>query len=90
MPATMYERSATLLEAGLGDELVALDTEAGRCYGFNAVAARVWQLLERPQSPEMLHEVLAGEFDVEPETCHAEVGELLHDLVAKGLIRRVG
>ena len=38
-----YERAAQLLEADLGDELMALDVEGGTCFGFNAVATGVWR-----------------------------------------------
>ena len=33
------------MEAELGEELVALDPQAGNCFGFNEVAAWVWRRL---------------------------------------------
>lgn len=45
-----YHRTEELLEAEIGDELVALNVTAGTCFGFNSFATFVWQLLERDRS----------------------------------------
>ena len=45
-----YQRATELLEADLGDELVALDQAQGQCFGFNGVATSVWRLLASPRS----------------------------------------
>ena len=82
----MYERTAALMEAELGDELVGLEPGAGVCYGFNDVAKRVWQLLEQPQSFEAVRTVLLDEYDVAPGECDSDLRELLADFVDKKLI----
>ena len=41
MSDTRYQRATELLEAELGDELVALDQAQGQCFGFNGVATSV-------------------------------------------------
>lgn len=83
----IYERAATLLEADFGNELVALDTNAGECFGFNEVATSVWRLLERPRSLQELRKDLLEEYDVGLEECTQDLIELLDDLIARGLIR---
>ena len=82
----IYERTASLMEAELGDELVGLEPGAGVCYGFNDVAKRVWQLLEEPQSFEAVRTVLLDEYDVPPGECDSDLRELLADFVDKKLI----
>ena len=82
----IYERTATLMEAELGDELVGLEPDAGVCYGFNDVAKRVWQLLEQPRSFEAVCTVLLDEYDVTPAECDSDLRELLADFVDKKLI----
>ncbi len=82
----IYERTVDMLEAPLGDELVALDADAGNCFGFNNVAATVWGLLKQPKSFEELRSALLSDFDVSSEQCTAELQELLDDLAAKGLV----
>ena len=81
-----YRRSATLLEAELGDELVALDAEAGTCFGFNAVATDVWRQLESPRSFDELMRALAESYDVGEDQCRSELRELLDSMAEKGLV----
>ncbi len=82
-----FERAQELLEAELGDELVALDPIAGECFGFNGVATSVWRLLEKPTTFGQLEQALVAEYDVERVQCTAELSTLLDDLIAKGLVR---
>jgi hypothetical protein len=82
----MYERATELMEAELGDELVALEPERGECFGFNSVATFVWQALKQPKSFAQLREALLAEYDVEPEECTRELQALLDDLQTKGLV----
>ncbi len=83
---TVYKRAVDLMEAELGDELVALDADAGRCFGFNDVATSVWRQLEQPKNLDQLRCALVDEYDVDPEQCTRELKELLDDLCAKGLV----
>jgi hypothetical protein len=89
MTDVLYERAASLLEADLGDELMALDVDGGTCFGFNPVATGVWRHLTSPKSFDELKEALLAEYDVSSEQCSQELRELLDDLVEKGLIRTV-
>lgn len=81
-----YSRAVRLMEAELGDEFVALDAEAGRCFGFNNVAASVWRALERPRTFEELRNSLLLEYEVGFEQCSTDLNELLADLVGRGLV----
>lgn len=90
MEAQIFERNVPLLEAELGEELVALDPSAGQCFGFNGVATSVWRLLEMPRTRAELEQALLAEYEVEPAQCAAELAELLDELVARGLVRIAG
>ena len=83
----VYRRAVDLMEAELGDELVALDPAAGECFGFNSVATSVWRELREPKTFEQLRDTLLEEYEVEPERCCRELEQLLDDLSAKGLVR---
>ena len=87
MAELIYERAVNLLEAELGDELIALSVLSGNCFGFNPVAASVWRALETPRSFDELKTALLGEYEVPPEQCQSELEELLGDLVEKKLVR---
>ena len=87
MPHPVYERAVDLLEADLHGEMVALDPDAGQCFGFNAVATSVWRLLDRPMAEPEIRAGLLEEFDVDDATCRDQLSELLEDLSRRGLIR---
>jgi hypothetical protein len=89
MSKAVYERATRLLEADLGDELMALDAEGGNCFGFNSVATGVWRHLTSPKSFDELKEALLAEYEVDGEQCAAELRELLNDLEEKGLVRKI-
>lgn len=88
MSELLYERASGLMVAELNDEMVGLEPDAGLCFGFNAVAKRVWELLEEPRSLDQLLNVLLAEYDVSGSECAADVSSLLESLVGHGLVRR--
>jgi hypothetical protein len=85
-----YRRAIELMEADIGDEMVALDQQAGSCFGFNSVAAEVWRRLTTPRTFEELRDELLESYDVTPEQCTNELRALLRDLQANGLVEQIG
>lgn len=83
-----YQRTGEVLDAEIGDELVALDVAAGECFGFNEVAKTVWRELVEPKSFPELRDGLLAEYDVGVAQCTAELKQLLEDLVAQGLLKK--
>lgn len=88
MPEAIYRRSVQLMEADLGNELVALDPDGGNCFGFNEVATSVWRSLATPKSFDQLRNELLEEYAVDDEQCSRELNSLLEDLVGKRLIEK--
>lgn len=86
MTQPVYKRTIDLMEAELGDELVALDPNAGECFGFNSVATSVWRELKTPKTFEQLRNALLNEYEIGADQCSLELEELLDDLTAKGLV----
>ena len=89
MDDRIYTRDIQLLEAELGDELMALDADGGNCFGFNPVATQVWRLLETPKSFKELKQTLLAQYEVGSEQCGEELQVLLDDLLGKGLLRQI-
>jgi hypothetical protein len=81
-----YRRATELLEAEVGDELVALEPAVGICFGFNEVATWVWRRLAEGATFEELRDGLLAEFDVSDEQCSRELRELIQILLDKKLI----
>lgn len=89
MSSIQYARAKELLEAELGEELVALDVEGGKCFGFNEVATDIWRLLDRPQDFETLQRLVMDQYDVDEGECAEDLRSCLLDLEDKGLVRRI-
>jgi len=77
------------MEADVGDELVALDPDAGTCFGFNEVATWIWRRLAEPATFEQLRDELLEHYEVGADQCAGELKDLLHDLSDKGLVTTV-
>lgn len=88
MEQFIFERAKSLIEAELGDELLGLNMEDGRCFGFNAGAASVWRLLETPKTVDSLVAALTAEYEVAEGQCRKDVAELLDSMTEISLIRR--
>ena len=84
----LYARAVDLMEADVGDELVALEPNAGNCFGFNEVATVVWRSLSEPKSFDQLRTELLNEYEVSRQQCTEELHDLLNDMVDKGLLTR--
>lgn len=82
----LISRAATLIEAGIGEDMFALDVDGGHCLSFNATAAHVWQALETPQTMDALCASLIQSYAIDTATCRAEVTALIDSLAAERLV----
>lgn len=86
-PKTVVTRTFDLPFVALDDDLLAMDESSGKCYSLNSTAARVWDAIASPASVNSVCESLCREFKVDPETCLADVSELLFVMREAGLIK---
>ena len=86
---TLYRRSPEALHANVGEDIVALHVRKGRCFGMEHVTADVWRYLEQASSLDQICSRLVDEYEVDPETCRAEVGELLGMMQKEGLVEAI-
>ena len=84
---TIVERAAELIETEVDGDLVALDIEQGNCFGFNATASRVWQILAQPRSVSAIVDSLLEEFAIDRATCQTAVIQLIEDMASRKLVR---
>lgn len=89
MSEPMFRRAIALMEAEIGDEIVALDRRAGHCFGFNPVASDVWRMLAEPMTATGLCRELTAAYEVEAEQCRSEVEQLLAQMIDLGLVDRL-
>jgi hypothetical protein len=89
MTPIRYARAKELIEAELGEEMVALDVEGGQCFGFNQVAADIWRLLDQPKNFETLHQSLMDAYEVDADECAADLRSCLAEMEGNDLIHSV-
>jgi hypothetical protein len=84
----MLQRNGEILYAPAGpDSAVMMSIEAGRYYGLNAMATRVWELLEKPKTVAELGAILCEEYEVDAQACEADIQRFVDELLANGIVR---
>jgi hypothetical protein len=74
------------VSTNLEDEAVILNLKDGVYYGMNPLGARIWELVQQPQSVGAIRDMLLKEYEVDPERCEQDLLRLLQELAARGLI----
>jgi Coenzyme PQQ synthesis protein D (PqqD) len=75
------------ISSDLAGEAVILDLASGVYYGLNEVGARIWHLIQQPQTIQSVQHTLLQEYDVDAEMCTQDLLQLLQELQATGLIQ---
>ena len=70
----------------LEGEMVLLNLATGVYFGLDAVGTRIWALIDGRRSAADIVETLTGEYDVDGETCAADLAHLLETLRANELV----
>ena len=84
---SVLHRNSEIIHAPVGtDDLVMLSVEAGRYYSLNAVGRRLWELLEQPRTISDLRAAINAEFDVDKETCEADIIKFVGEMIDNGLV----
>lgn len=82
----LYARTADVIEADVGGEVVLLHTQNWQYFEFDKVGAAIWNLLHAPASLESLVDGLTTQFDVDPEQCARETKTFLDEMMSQGLV----
>lgn len=83
----LISRNASVVAADTVDEAILIDIDSGYFFQLNRTAARIWQLVEQPQSFADLCAALQARFKSAPENFRAEVAEFVSDMRERGLIK---
>lgn len=72
--------------AGSGPEVTLLGLKPGSRFTLEGVGARVWRLLQSPQSIQAILDRISEEYEVNPDQCRQDLLELLEKLTAEGFV----
>lgn len=79
-------RNNALLTSEVDHELVMLSVDNGAYYGTNRAGRHVWHLLGQPTTARQLCSALTQQFNVEANTCAADVLPFLQEMANQHLI----
>ena len=85
-PDSVVTVSSSQLSGDIPGEAVVLNAETGMYHSMAGVGARIWQCLQDPKTVREIHECLLAEYDIDPETCRADLLSFLNALADQGLI----
>jgi hypothetical protein len=85
---TPLKRNPDLIWTDMDGETVMMSIERGEYLGLGGAGSRIWELLEEPVTPGEICARVAAEFEVDPDTCKADVVSFLGELVEKEVIRQ--
>lgn len=77
-----------VMAASTGDSTVLLDLDRGRYYTLNAVAGRIWALLNDGVTAAELPRRIAEEYAVDVERARSDTESLIAELLAASLLVR--
>ncbi len=87
MPYNIPER---LLLQSVADEKVILDPDSGNYYTLDAIGSRMIDLFRESGSLEQTVERIVIEYQVQAETAHDDLIELLDHMAQHGLVQKTG
>ncbi len=85
---TPIRRALDIVATEMDGEYLIMSIEQGSYIALRDVSARIWELLEVPQTPAALVEALLREYTVHRDTCEQEVDDFLGEMAKSNLVTR--
>ncbi len=84
-----YGQAVEVSLTALGDDVIMMHLGNGYIRGLNRTAQIIWNSFKTPNSINKVIAALMLRFDVDEQTCRAEVEAVTRDLLAAGLLQAV-
>jgi hypothetical protein len=72
------------------DATILLNAQTGRYFTLDAIGAATWRLLRAGADLDDVCRTLAGDYDAPDDVLRRDVGALIEELIAAGLLERSG
>ncbi|MWV26965.1 PqqD family protein [Aurantiacibacter rhizosphaerae] len=76
------------VQSKVGDETIILHLESGTYFGLDAIATRIWQGLKEGNTPDLICEELATEFNMNQAVVEADARSFISELIKHGLVSK--
>ena len=86
MEPRRLRRSPDALATEVDGDIMMLVLSTGMYHSLSGVAARIWEVLEVPSTPDEIASRIADEYGVPLEQCRADTQAFLEDLSRAGLV----
>ena len=83
---TQVKASNDQVSCELAEESAILDLKKGIYYGLDPIGAKIWELIQQPQTVSALVAQVTDEYDVDAEQATQDVIVLLSQLLERELI----
>jgi hypothetical protein len=85
---TTLSRNGDILYSPVNtEEAVMLNVPLGRYFALNAVAVRIWELLEQPMTVAQVCARICEEFEVDKQTCESAVLKFADEFLDNGIVQ---
>lgn len=88
--ASVIVRAEAVLSSEVAGETVLMSVENGEYYAMDAVASRIWRIIETPHPVAAVCDELLGRFDADREQLERDTLAFFNHLLAKRLIKVAG
>ena len=83
---TRVQASPDQIFADLAGEAAVLNLKSGIYYGLDALGARIWKLMQTPQTIGQIREALLAEYDVDADRCEKDLYRLIQRMREEDLV----
>ncbi|MCE6991605.1 PqqD family protein [Dyadobacter sp. CY323] len=82
-----YQLTSNQISSKVAGETVILNHNKGAYYGLDEVGVVIWDALEQgPQTIDSLCEAVTNAYEVDSDTCKADIDHLMNDLISEKLV----
>lgn len=85
---SLLRRGAEPLVNEVDGQVFMMSLERGKYFALSGTAAAIWSCLQQPTTPENIVADLRSRYDVDEETCMAQVMAFLESLAANGIVEK--
>lgn len=86
MTTGRIRRSQSILSVETDNSVIALNVDSGLYHGLDGSGPHIWALLAEPTTQEAVVNALLADFDIDRDTCTAQVTAFLDGLRQRGLL----
>ena len=87
---TKWQVSQEVLSSKIDDEIILMSIKADAYFGIDPVGSQVWEILSKhPLTTNEIVQLMMEDYEVDEETCRADVQAFIDDMYARKLIEKV-